>query len=177
MLPPSRVMVSSPFRYCAACETAFWRSQFLNQLVCVTATPAPEQDDERQHGDRDVARQPVQRAHARGRARLERLTDAEVYSPLPLLRIPFNHETIDGVELHAEIERASALSACRNEARARPPIADRSSCTSHGSRHTLPPSTNSTPLSFPLMPNRASVDTSIIVRPPIGMPAGLKGLT
>ena len=41
MLPLSRVIVSSPFRYCAAWETAFWRSQFLNQLVCVTATPAP----------------------------------------------------------------------------------------------------------------------------------------
>ena len=41
-----RSIVSSPFRYCAACETAFWRSQFLNQPVCVTATPAPMQDDD-----------------------------------------------------------------------------------------------------------------------------------
>jgi hypothetical protein len=34
-----------------------------------------------------------------------------------------------------------------------------------------------TPLILPLMANRASVDTSNMVRPPIASPLGLSGLT
>ena len=78
-------MVSSPFRYWAAWETAFWRSQFLNQLVCVDRDAGAQQNDERQHGNRDIASRAVAAPAWPSCARLKRLADAEVYSPLPRL--------------------------------------------------------------------------------------------
>src|SRR5262245_40416745 len=125
--PSRRPIVTVPFTYCSACLTMKPRSQSLNQAVCVMMSDSAAMPTisvqrkatiwtNRRSPDIGISSAPIllRRTLAFAiydlpawmldtRIGSECLPDAEVHTPIPLLRLPVHEQSVDVIELVSEI--------------------------------------------------------------------------